>query len=320
MKKDYDFSKAQQGKFYIPIEELEIPTYSKHITDFISKIDELYGYFLDSIIGFFNNYKQIDDIQKQTIKNIRSDVVLDDLTFSYGKGDPNDPNSIELHRTSQGKLKKRNEKNGDNCILAARFFIILTYIFWEEEYREKIANALKINKNNLIVPIIGDLRMLRNDIIHHQSIITKETISKLKVINKFKEGEEIRLLEKEVENLVAELKKAVYTINEQYNKKNQLLNQIKKTVLDIEPKAEVIIYGSRSRDDAASDSDWDFLVLLDDIVNDERIDNIRHRLYEIEWETGEIISCIVINKEQWNSSLYKVMPFHKNVEYEGVIL
>lgn len=27
MKKEYDFSKAQQGKFFRPIEELEIPVY-----------------------------------------------------------------------------------------------------------------------------------------------------------------------------------------------------------------------------------------------------------------------------------------------------
>lgn len=38
MKKEYDFSKAEQGKFYRPIEELEIPVYlDKEINAFYTK-------------------------------------------------------------------------------------------------------------------------------------------------------------------------------------------------------------------------------------------------------------------------------------------
>jgi hypothetical protein len=35
MKKQYDFSKAEQGKFYRPVEELEIPIYlEKEVKNF----------------------------------------------------------------------------------------------------------------------------------------------------------------------------------------------------------------------------------------------------------------------------------------------
>lgn len=38
MKKEYDFSKAEQGKFFRPVEELEIPVYpDKEIKEFYSK-------------------------------------------------------------------------------------------------------------------------------------------------------------------------------------------------------------------------------------------------------------------------------------------
>ena len=38
MKKNYDFSKAEQGKFYRPIEELEMPIYlDKEVKEFFSK-------------------------------------------------------------------------------------------------------------------------------------------------------------------------------------------------------------------------------------------------------------------------------------------
>ena len=103
-------------------------------------------------------------------------------------------------------------------------------------------------------------------------------------------------------------------------KRDELITQIRQAVHEIEPESEIILYGSRSRGDALSDSDWDFLILVDGSTSDERTDRIRHRLYEIEWESGEVISSIVRNREEWNSDLYQTMPFHKRVQQEGMRL
>jgi predicted nucleotidyltransferase len=102
--------------------------------------------------------------------------------------------------------------------------------------------------------------------------------------------------------------------------RDELLKQIKQTVNEVEPGAEIILYGSRSRGDAIQESDWDFLILVDGNLADERIDRIRHRLYEVEWENEEVISSIVRNREEWNSDLYQAMPFYKIVEQEGIRL
>ena len=103
-------------------------------------------------------------------------------------------------------------------------------------------------------------------------------------------------------------------------KRNELIDQIKHAVYEVEPEAEIILYGSRSRGDAVSESDWDFLILVDGPVDDERIDCVRHRLYEIEWESGEIISSIMRDREEWNSDLYLAMPFYQRVLREGMRL
>ena len=99
-----------------------------------------------------------------------------------------------------------------------------------------------------------------------------------------------------------------------------LLEQVKRAVREMEPDAEIILYGSRAREDSQAQSDWDFLVLVDSPVNDERTDKIRHRLYEIEWESDEVLCCIVRSREEWNSPLWECMPFHQNVELEGIVL
>ncbi len=100
--------------------------------------------------------------------------------------------------------------------------------------------------------------------------------------------------------------------------KDDLLKQVKETVLGVVADAQVILYGSRSRKDAGPESDWDFLVLTDAVVDDNLIDTIRHRLYEIEWETGEILSVIVRNRKEWNRLPLLSTPFHANIETEGM--
>jgi len=79
--------------------------------------------------------------------------------------------------------------------------------------------------------------------------------------------------------------------------KSALLKQVKNAVREIERDAEILLYGSRAREDSIDQSDWDFLILLDGKVDDNRTDRIRHRLYEVEWETGEVISSIIRNKK-----------------------
>lgn len=102
--------------------------------------------------------------------------------------------------------------------------------------------------------------------------------------------------------------------------REQLLEKVRHNILASEPDAKIILYGSRSRGDSQPESDWDFLILLDGMLDDRRIDRIRHRLYEIEWESGEVISSIVRNYSEWNSNLYSAMPFYQRVEREGITI
>jgi predicted nucleotidyltransferase len=98
----------------------------------------------------------------------------------------------------------------------------------------------------------------------------------------------------------------------------EILRKVKNAVLQIEPSAEIILYGSRARQDSREGSDWDFLVLVDGAVDDERTDRIRHQIYEVEWETGEVLSSIIRSRTVWESPKYRVMPLYKNIKLEGI--
>lgn len=103
-------------------------------------------------------------------------------------------------------------------------------------------------------------------------------------------------------------------------KREDLLKIVKKVVHEIEPSAQIILYGSQSRRDSDHESDWDFLILVDGPIEDDRIDRIRHRLYEVEWDTGEVISSIVRNSKEWNSNPNVSTPFYENINREGITL
>ena len=52
MKKEYDFSNAEQGKFYTPIEEIELPIYlDKDILDFLSQKCQLTQLNLQTLVN-----------------------------------------------------------------------------------------------------------------------------------------------------------------------------------------------------------------------------------------------------------------------------
>jgi predicted nucleotidyltransferase len=99
-----------------------------------------------------------------------------------------------------------------------------------------------------------------------------------------------------------------------------LLRKVKQAVGEVEPDAEIVLYGSQARGDSNAQSDWDFLILVNGRVTDDRVDRIRHRLYEVEWEFGEVLSSIVRNRQEWDSLPLSSTPFHRSVEFEGVVL
>ena len=86
---------------------------------------------------------------------------------------------------------------------------------------------------------------------------------------------------------------------------------------DIDPTAEIILYGSRARGDERTDSDWDILILTDYTANLIIERKFRDKLYDLELETGEVFSVFVYSKNDWQSK-QRITPFYNNVSKEGV--
>jgi len=102
-------------------------------------------------------------------------------------------------------------------------------------------------------------------------------------------------------------------------KDNNIAKKIRTKVQTVDPKAQVIIFGSRARGDARKESDWDILILTDYPVSTEIERSFRNNLFDLEIETGEVFSTFVYQKQIWNSR-HKVTPLYRNIKREGVRL
>ena len=84
---------------------------------------------------------------------------------------------------------------------------------------------------------------------------------------------------------------------------------------------KIILYGSYARGDYNESSDIDIMILTD--LTENEIEKYRNDIsdiaFELELETGFIISPLIKNIKKYNDRI-DIIPFYMNVNKEGVIL
>ena len=98
----------------------------------------------------------------------------------------------------------------------------------------------------------------------------------------------------------------------------KMLKRCCDAIREIEHSATIVLYGSRARGDALSDSDYDLLIITNEEVSLKREDVFRRQLFLFELESGQVLTVILISRKDWESSLYNAMPFYQNIKREGV--
>ena len=103
------------------------------------------------------------------------------------------------------------------------------------------------------------------------------------------------------------------------NSINKFVEESKKILGDRIKK--IILYGSYARGDYNNLSDIDIMILTDfsDIEIEEYRDKISDIAFDIELDTGYIISPIIRNIDTFKVRT-NYIPFYHNVEKEGVVL
>jgi predicted nucleotidyltransferase len=98
-----------------------------------------------------------------------------------------------------------------------------------------------------------------------------------------------------------------------------ILREIKKTIEELEPQAEIILYGSRARGEEGKESDWDLLILLPYSSSLKLEQKFRHTLFDIELKFGQAISTLVKSKREWEGK-FQITPLYQSIIRERVAL
>lgn len=99
-----------------------------------------------------------------------------------------------------------------------------------------------------------------------------------------------------------------------------ILKKIKTTLHKVAPKAKIILFGSQARNESHEGSDIDLMVILkQNSITRQEEKNILSPLYAIEFETGKIISPIVITEKEWEKASRQTTFYHE-VMKDGILL
>lgn len=100
--------------------------------------------------------------------------------------------------------------------------------------------------------------------------------------------------------------------------RNELTNRVKQSVKSIDPRARIILFGSKARGDDNIASDWDFLILTSIKIDEKKKKIIRENLIDTELEAEEVISTIIYSQDKWND--YRLTPLYNNISKDGIEL
>ena len=96
--------------------------------------------------------------------------------------------------------------------------------------------------------------------------------------------------------------------------------RIKQNVLEVDPHAEVWLYGSMARGTAHEESDWDVLVLSPkDSLSTAEESLFTDHMCDLIVETGEVVQLFAYGKQDWHRN-HRVTPFYQNVLHDAIRL
>jgi uncharacterized protein len=99
---------------------------------------------------------------------------------------------------------------------------------------------------------------------------------------------------------------------------SEIQHTIRNHILKVDPEARIILFGSRTRNDADSESDWDLLILTPKEVTISYKNQILDELFFAEMETNQVISSLIRNEKEWES--YHNTSIYMNILHDGIEL
>jgi hypothetical protein len=150
------------------------------------------GQFLDDAIAAYSFARLGLRSVAETTARLPTMAQNPDPMHYIGVGDPASPEPFWAWRRSE--LLWQVAQDGPAETHLGQQWIGHVYTGWQEAYRPRLAAAHGCGKADLRYPVLGDLRLLRNDVVHHRGRATPHNTGRCVVLGHwFAVGDVIRL-------------------------------------------------------------------------------------------------------------------------------
>ena len=123
-------------------------------------------------------------------KDARGDEVITHQSFE----DPQHPDVIHSRIVTAENFIQENSPGRNNQQQLSYSVIVFIFTYWEDEIRPRLAAAVDVETKDISSEIMGDLRCIRNSILHTKGVFTPEWHGKLVVLKDcFAVGQQIEI-------------------------------------------------------------------------------------------------------------------------------
>jgi len=170
--------------------------YDDIVKEFIDFVNLQVGVYMNSIAGFSGAKIEMERqvarvLRAQYIKkDARGDQVITHQSFE----DPRSPDVIHSRIVTAEVFIQENSLGGINQRQLSYSVIVFIFTYWEDEIRPRLAAALDIATKDVKSEIMGDLRCIRNSILHTKGVFTSQWYEKLVLLKDcFEVGRQIEI-------------------------------------------------------------------------------------------------------------------------------
>lgn len=154
------------------------------IREYIDFVNRQVGVYMDALAGFAGHCtrveRQVHRVNKPTSSRIDNAGQRVVVWASYE--DPTQPDVIHNRIIRANDYIAANSEGGSNEQQHSQAILVFLFTYWEDEIRPRLAVLRKIKLEEIRSDIMGDLRILRNVILHNKGIIRSEEYRKLKKV------------------------------------------------------------------------------------------------------------------------------------------
>ena len=152
------------------------------IREYIDFVNQQVGAYMDALAGFAGHYARVERQVHRVNRPIRAEV--DDagrqvvVWASYE--DPTKPDVIHNRIIRAEDYLAVNAAGGSNEQQHARAIVVFLFTYWEDEIRPRLAKAKGVRIHEVSCDAMGDLRVLRNVILHAKSVMRSDKHAELR--------------------------------------------------------------------------------------------------------------------------------------------